>query len=171
MYDPLLWVRERREQGRILHRGTERYAVQLWELEAKLDVEDLIKRYACLGDRAKLAEMAALFTADGVFETAGGRRARGREGVLKLLEGTPNEDTSAGRPTAAASSAGGFVRHNMTNILVTIEGPERATASSYLFTINGGGFGASGRYRDRLMKTPEGWRFEYRSYRPDAPTG
>lgn len=61
------------------------------------------------------------------------------------------------------------MRHNATNIVIEGEG-DNATGSAFLIGYNtDGGYKVivTGRYRDELTRTPEGWRFTKRIFTMD----
>lgn len=116
-------------------------------------IRDLLARYTYNGDRGRVAELAACFTDKGVLEFPG--------------------DSPAGPEAIAASLSSGtrdprltFVRHHITNPLIAIEG-DSATARSYFTVHSNFGPDHSGTYDDRLVRTPQGWRFAHRRVRID----
>ena len=111
--------------------------MEVWELLARAEIEDLVKRYAWSGDAGRSAELADLFTEDGVLESAHGPHVEGRAAIRAHLDAI----AAAGRTAAAPT---GFVRHNISNILVTFESPERAVANSYQLI-------ATAQGRDRVL--------------------
>ena len=135
--------------------------MEIWELLARAEIEDLVKRYAYYGDAGKSADLADLFVEDGVLESAHGVSVEGRAAIRGHLDGVAAAGRSADAPT-------GFVRHNVSNVLVAFEGPERAVVNSYQLIVTAQGVD-SGRYRDTVVKTAEGWRFARRRSRLDRP--
>lgn len=118
-------------------------------------IRDLLARYTYNGDRGRLDAMTACFADDG---------------VLEYLDKAPK------RPAAieAALSSGTrdarltFVRHHITNPLITVEGDgDGATARSYFTVHSNFGPDHSGTYDDRLVRTAGGWRFAHRRVRID----
>jgi ketosteroid isomerase-like protein len=123
-------------------------------LLAEHEISRLITRFALLNDAADWAAVAATFTADGRFvRPAGGESAIGRDAILASF---------ASRPPRKS-------RHLITNILVDVMSPDEAAASSamLLTTAPAGEASAAspaliGGFRDRLARTPDGWRFAER---------
>jgi hypothetical protein len=116
-------------------------------------IRALLARYTYNGDRGRLADLAACFASDGVLEYPGAQ-ATGPEGIaVQLGSGKPNPDRT-------------FVRHHITAPLIEIAG-EAATARSYFLVVSNNGPDHSGTYDDRLVLTPDGWRFAHRRVRID----
>jgi 3-phenylpropionate/cinnamic acid dioxygenase small subunit len=121
------------------------------------ECQRVIVRYANLNDQRRWHEVAALYIEDGsmVRPSAPGEKIVGRAAILASLLARPAERAT---------------RHLCTNVEVTVEAPDAATASSTYLIYSGvqaeaGPPVSDGRppslceFRDRLRKTPEGWRF------------
>ena len=120
----------------------------------------LINHYANLADAHDWAAVAALYTADGRFArpSGDGGFVEGQQAIL---------DSFLARPARAQ-------RHVFANTVVTVEGPATARAGSAILLFQGepspeGGLPALsansplvGWYRDLIVLTPDGWRFEER---------
>ncbi len=132
---------------------------------AKAAITELIIRYAALSDAGDWGAVAALFTDDGRMSrpTAPDDFIVGRDAILAAFEA---------RPRRAA-------RHVVANVLVTLEQPTRACATSQLllFTAKPAADGGLpiqstapplvGTYEDRLVSDEHGWRFAERRGRLD----
>jgi 3-phenylpropionate/cinnamic acid dioxygenase small subunit len=117
------------------------------------DIRDLMTRYCFALDDYALAELAALFTADGVWQA-------------RYATATGPAEIEATLRRVAPNPADGHVqRHLNTNILITVDG-DRATARSYYTVVRPGADGPTvmvvGTYRDTLARTGDGWRFRER---------
>ena len=123
------------------------------------DCERLIKRYVNLNDRQDWPAVAALYTEDALFRRpSGGDPIEGRAAILAGF---------LARPARAQ-------RHVMANVVVDVEGAERARAFSVIVLYQGdpaadGELPAMsansplvGTYTDKLVRTDEGWRFAER---------
>ncbi len=123
-------------------------------LLAEHDIARLITRFALLNDTADWEAVAATFTGDGRFvRPAGGDPLIGRDAILASF---------ASRPPRKSC-------HLISNIVVDLTSVDEATArcSMLLYTAPAGESVASspaliGGFRDRLIRTPEGWRFAER---------
>jgi hypothetical protein len=56
----------------------------------------------------------------------------------------------------------------VSNLLIELEGPDRARARSYFLAVTDRGTDHWGRYRDDLLRTNDGWRFAHRRVRTDG---
>jgi len=132
------------------------------DLAVREAVRDLIARYTWAGDRGRSAELAALFSADGVLDVgAHGGRWEGAATIAAEL------DAVAVR-VAAAGDAPGPVRHHVSSTVIEVLGPDDATAASYFLVITTIGPDHWGRYRDRFARIDGHWCFVERMVRVDG---
>lgn len=127
------------------------------ELGDREAIRHLLARYTYNGDRGRLAELAACFAPDGVIEYPG-TRALGPRAIAEALDARGERDP---RLT--------FVRHHITNPLIELDG-DRASARSYFTVHANAGPDHAGVYDDKLVRTPDGWRFAHRRVRVDWQT-
>jgi ketosteroid isomerase-like protein len=122
----------------------------------------LIHRFAERNDARDVDAVAALFVEDAVFirPTAPDKPVKGREAIREQLRARP---------------PGRMTRHICANTVVTVVGPEEATATSYvlLFTAENAEGAALpvpadprqllGAYQDRFVRDRDGiWKFKER---------
>jgi len=123
----------------------------------------LVLRAAALADAGQAAQLAALFTPDGVLVRPSGDALEGRQAI---------EASYSQRP------AGRLTRHLVTNILVEVDSPSqaRALSSVLLWSANTDDepdrFGRPtrapqvvGEFQDSFALTDEGWRIAHRDAR------
>jgi uncharacterized protein (TIGR02246 family) len=127
-------------------------------LEEKDAIRDLMYRYCFETDRAADPDAwAALFTEDGIWDGAEFGRIQGRDGLRDFM-------------VKATSGGGAGFRHNMSNILIEVEG-ERAQARSYFLLVQVGKDGPkpfyAGYYEDRFVKQGGQWLFSERITCPE----
>jgi hypothetical protein len=122
------------------------------------DCRNLLFRHAQLSDQGRVAEAVDLFTPDGTW-IRGGKPYTGREQMLN----------SSGRPATAIS------RHLTSNTVVDVQDENHASAVSYYIVFRhdpgvpdaplplplGDAF-SMGEWHDKFVRTPDGWRFEFR---------
>ena len=118
----------------------------------KFAIQELIHRYCHIADYGPPEAMRELFTADGVFEApARGFNFRGVDALIEFFHSRRD-----------APSVG---RHIISNTVIEGGGNE-AQAISYLVVVSAEGSPRSiplfGRYKDRLLRTANGWRFTHR---------
>jgi uncharacterized protein (TIGR02246 family) len=118
----------------------------------KDEIRELLARYCFALDGDRFEEMAALFTPDGVWETAFGT-GTGRAGIV-----------------AQARSIATGVRpkrvHLTTNIVIELDGDTATARSNWALIQNtpgGPAIGSGGGYSDRLVKVDGRWLFRHRT--------
>lgn len=119
-------------------------------------ITDLIHRYATAIDTKDWALFECCFTADAVTDY-----------------GEIGQWNSAADITAFMTAAHVPMRdtkHMMHNVVVTMDGADRATAVTYVHTVQvleadpNGWIDAVGQYDDELVRTGEGWRIARRTF-------
>ena len=124
-------------------------------LLAEQEISRLITQFALLNDAGDWAAVAQTFTAEGKFiRPAGGDAITGREAIRASLESRPPRKSC----------------HLITNIVVDVSSPEEAGArcSMLLVAAPAGALDPAspaliGGFRDKLVRTPDGWRFAERT--------
>jgi SnoaL-like domain len=134
--------------------------VELWELSAREAIRETVAGYAHLVDSGRFDEVVQLFTADGVLEVHGSAPARGHEGLHAFF-------TGVGRDLASTSTVP-LIRHNTSNLSITLMSPSEATARCYFLAVTEHGVDHWGRYRDRLVPDGDRWLFAHRLVRTDG---
>jgi 3-phenylpropionate/cinnamic acid dioxygenase small subunit len=123
-------------------------------LEEKDAIREVLAEYCFRLDDGRFAEMAALFTENGTWDTAFGR-ATGRAAIAELARSL-RERAGDQRPRAA---------HLVTNISITLDGASARVRSNWTVVQNspvGPRIGSGGAYRDELVKEHAQWLFRYR---------
>jgi len=122
------------------------------DLAEKDAIREVMAEYCFRLDSDNPAEMAALFTADGTWDTAFGK-ATGRaeiEALVRRLRGT------SPRPRAI---------HHVTNIVIKLDGASARCFSNWVVVQNsdqGPCVGSGGSYTDDMVKQDDQWFFRYR---------
>jgi 3-phenylpropionate/cinnamic acid dioxygenase small subunit len=129
-------------------------------------IRTLIARIAHFADwQEDLERYLDLFTDDAVWEFPGadGQGAPGARVVGRAAIRADRQE----RRGAGFQGPGTDTRHLVTTVAVDADGGDAATADSYwLFfgeTSTAPTIRLMGRYRDRLVRTPEGWRLAHRT--------
>jgi len=126
----------------------------LSELADRLAIRELTARYNRAFDDVDPDAYARVFTEDGVLEVDGEPIA-GREALIETVRAT-----------------GYGIVHITSDAIVAIDG-DAAVQECTLLTArraqdrSENAFLATGRYRDELVRTPDGWRFKRRSVTMD----
>jgi len=117
----------------------------------KDEIRELLARYCFALDEGRFEDMAALFTPDGVWETAFGT-GRGREGIVAQAKSI----AMGPRPKRV---------HLTTNIVINLNGNAATVRSNWLLFQNastGPVIGSGGAYYDRVVKQGGQWFFAHR---------
>lgn len=122
--------------------------------EEKDAIREVLVEYCFRLDDGRFAEMAALFTENGTWDTAFGR-ATGRTAIAELAR---NIRAQAGdqRPRGI---------HLVTNIAIVLDGASARVRSNWTVVQNspeGPKIGSGGAYHDEMVKEGEQWLFRYR---------
>lgn len=120
-------------------------------MSEKDEIRELLARYCFALDDGRYANMAALFTEDGVWETAFGT-GRGRAGIVAQAESISTDP----RPRRV---------HQTTNIVIDLDGDAATVRSNWMMfvnTLSGPAISSGGAYEDRVVKVGERWLFQHR---------
>jgi SnoaL-like domain len=123
-------------------------------IEEKDAIREVLAEYCFRLDDGRYAEMAALFTENGTWDTAFGR-ATGRGPIAELARSI-RARAGDERPRAA---------HLVTNIAITLDGADARVRSNWTVVQNspeGPKIGSGGAYQDELVKVGGQWLFRYR---------
>jgi uncharacterized protein (TIGR02246 family) len=123
------------------------------ELEDKDAIREVMAEYCFRLDNDRFADMAALFTEDGTWDTAFGK-GTGRTGVEALVRSMRQSATV--RPRAI---------HHVTNIVIKLDGDSARAFSNWVVVQNGDHgptIGSAGSYADELVRQDGRWLFRYR---------
>ena len=123
-------------------------------VEDKDAIRELLAEYCFRLDDGRFAEMAALFTEDGTWDTAFGK-AVGPAAIAALAQSL-RERAGATRPRAV---------HLVTNIVIALDGDRAQARSNWMVIENsaaGPKIGSGGAYLDDIAKAAGRWRFGYR---------
>ena len=121
-------------------------------LEEKDAIREVMARYCFALDDGRFADMAALFTEDGTWDTAFGKGTGHAdiEALVRRIRGT------APRPRAI---------HHVTNLVIKLEGVTAKCFSNWMTVQNsdqGPKIESAGSYSDDLVKQNDQWQFRYR---------
>jgi hypothetical protein len=117
-------------------------------------IRELLAEYCFRLDDGRFADMAALFTENGTWDTAFGK-AVGRPAIAELAQSL-RERAGANRPRAV---------HLVTNIVIALAGEAAQVRSNWMVMQNspqGPIIGSGGAYLDELAKDGGRWLFRYR---------
>jgi len=127
--------------------------------EDRAAIEDLQARYLFALDFHDPDLYVSTFTEDGVLDYGSGD-VKGRQAIKDVIARMPNPAPVAGRRAAAA-------RHNISNIVIKVDG-DKAVGASYWFHYSNdnpdprGVFDGFGHYEDELVRVNGKWLFSKR---------
>jgi 3-phenylpropionate/cinnamic acid dioxygenase small subunit len=135
--------------------------VTLDELVAREALRELVAAYAHLADAGRLDAMLALFADDGVLRIDERPPLVGRDAIRAFLGGTRADVRATARTRP-------LIRHNVSNLRLTVDGPDAAHGDAYFLVVTDRGTDHWGRYRDRYVRVGDAWRFAERHVRVDG---
>jgi uncharacterized protein (TIGR02246 family) len=133
-----------------------------WLLD-RAQIRELTARYNRCFDDGDPDGFAALFTEDGVMEVEGTFRVDGRDALAEMVRHTPYGVVHV-TVDAIVTVTGDSAVQDVT--LVVLSRPAKDAPSGTRSK-----FSSSGRYRDDLVRTSDGWRFAKRTAILDGGLG
>ncbi|HET6506981.1 MAG TPA: nuclear transport factor 2 family protein [Baekduia sp.] len=132
---------------------------------ASAAIAELLHRYAWTYDAGDVAGAVACFVEEGTLTTV----VAGEEAAVR---GQAELEAFLGAARGARAERGEQPRHLVTNVVVSLEDDGAAPrVEAYMTLILTGADGArvecTGVYEDRVVETPDGWRFRSRHLRFD----
>lgn len=136
--------------------------MDLWELEARECIRDLVARYNANGDAGRFEQMLAVFADDAVMEVRAGdgprRRFEGRAAIAGLFE-----ETVAGFAAAPGAADGPrYLRHFVATHQIDLLDRAHARGRSYFFVVMPHGPDHWGRYLDEYGMRGGRWVITHR---------
>ncbi len=140
----------------------------LEELASREAIRDTMARYTMAGDRLRLEDFLAVFTADAIFESEhvpeeDHFRYVGREDIARWMSRWSDRARDADAPTHAAT----FVRHHLATSQVEFTAEDRARARTYWTAYTDIGPDHCGYYLDELRREDGLWLISHRRVRLD----
>jgi len=132
--------------------------MELWELEAREQIRELVARYNGLGDVGRIDPMLQLFAADAVLHV-GFRSYRGEREIRSLFE-------RAALSTRARE--GGQLRHFTATHQIDLASPHSARGRCYYLVLTERGLDHWGRYIDEYRRDDGSWRIATRRVEVDG---
>ena len=123
------------------------------QLEEKDAIREVMAEYCFRLDNDRYAEVAALFTEDGTWDTAFGK-GTGRREIEALVQRIRQSGTARQRAIL-----------HVTNIAIKVDGTGATAFSNWVVVQNGAQgpkIGSAGSYADELVKQDGTWLFRYR---------
>ena len=136
------------------------------ELLAREAIRDTLAKYNVSGDRLRVDDYAACFTADGIIEAehrdpAFAFRYEGREAIRAWQQRWRDAAATGGVHRAT------FARHHLSTCKIDLTGPETASVRTYWAAWTDAGPDHAGYYLDDFRKVGEEWLIAHRRVRLD----
>ena len=125
-----------------------------WLLD-RTRILELTARYNRCFDDGDPDGFAAAFTEDGVMEVEGTFRVQGREALAEMVRHTPHGVVHV-TVDATVEVDGDTAVQDVKLLVLSRPAPDAAPGSKSKLT-------NTGRYHDKLVRTPDGWRFAHRT--------
>ena len=142
--------------------------MELWELDARESIRDLVTRYNSNGDSGRFPQVLELFAPDAVMEIVGSDGGitayRGRDEIATIFTGTKERwAESAGRRGAPA-----YIRHCVFTHQVDLLDRTHARGRCYFQVLMAHGLDHWGRYIDEYEQRDGRWLFTVRRVTTDG---
>ena len=124
--------------------------MEVWELDAREQIRDLVAAYNAHGDRGRFDELLALFAHDASMDIGDGAIYEGVNAIRSIFTDTRDSVVDAAGPK--------FLQHHTTGLLLAVADREHATGHAYFTVMTDRGIDHWGRYQDayRLVTTHGG---------------
>src|SRR4051812_46114578 len=121
----------------------------------RVEIEELLARYSTALDSRDWHLLSTVFLPDATCDYGAGRHPEGLGAITDFIRGTIGDLDAT--------------QHLVGNVVIDVRGDE-ATADCYLIsqhirkgTAGGDHYFLGGRYSDRVVRTPAGWRISHRT--------
>lgn len=142
--------------------------MELWELEARESIRDIVTRYNANGDTGRFPQVLELFADDAVMETVtpdGTPRVyRGRDQIAGLFTGTRDRWSAS----AERRSAPAYIRHCVFTHQIDLVDRTHAKGRCYFQVLMAHGLDHWGRYIDEYELRDGRWLFTHRKVTTDG---
>lgn len=132
-------------------------ALSLQQITDRIEIEELLARYARALDRRQWADLEAIFTPDGEFDAGGLGHPHGPTAIREMIEGTIGHLDATqhlvGKSIIEFSADGDSAEVRTYLISQHIRESTPGPVKHYFL---------GGEYADRVVRTPDGWRIAYR---------
>ena len=138
--------------------------MELWELEARESIRNLVVRYNSNGDSARFDSVLELFAPDAVMELHDGVLYEGLDQIKTIFTGTKGRFADFGLATGKPF----YMRHSTTTHQVDLLDQTHATGRCYYSVIMPHGLDHWGRYIDKYERRDGKWLFTNRKVTMDG---
>jgi hypothetical protein len=136
--------------------------MELWEIEARESIRDLVGRYNANGDSGRIDPLMELFAEDAVMVLAPDTEYKGKAAIRDMFSGIASgtrEQLDVGFK---------FIRHYTATHQIDVLGPDQAKGRCYYAVLTDRGLDHWGRYIDEYRRIDGRWRFWRRTCTTDG---
>lgn len=128
--------------------------MDLWELEARESIRDLVARYNANGDSGRFDQVMDCFATDAVMQAGDGNECRGTDEIRTIFTGA--------RDNANWGDHAVYLRHMTATLQIDVVDRSRAKSRCYYAVITDIGLDHWGRYIDEYKTVDGVWKFAER---------
>lgn len=148
--------------------------MELWELNARESIRDLVARYNATGDSGRFDPLMELFWEDAEMDISTGTFV-GHDEILSIFTGTAErwsgDGTSGSGSDAAGVPVATHVRHNVSTLVIDMIDETHAKGYCYFSVVMPHGLDHWGRYFDKFEARDGVWKFARRKVVGDGSQG
>lgn len=141
--------------------GGNTHGMELWELEAREHIRDLVARYNANGDSGRFDDVMDLFAPDASMEVDGIRHD-GLDAIRSVFTTARGDLTEETVPR--------YLRHFTATLQIDVTSPTAARSRCYFEVLMTHGLDHWGRYLDEFAAVDGHWRFARRRVLVDGRT-
>jgi hypothetical protein len=128
--------------------------VELWELEARESIRDLVARYNANGDTGRLDQVMECFAPDAVMQAGDMDECHGREEIRTIFTRARDGAEWGDHPV--------YLRHMTATLQIDVLDRDHAKARCYYAVLTDIGLDHWGRYVDEFKTVDGEWKFSRR---------
>ena len=136
--------------------------MEVWELDAREQIRDLVAAYNAHGDRGRFDALLALFADDASMDIGDGATYEGADAIRSIFTDTRDSVVDVDGPK--------FLQHHTSGLLLAVADRVHATGHAYFTVMTDRGIDHWGRYQDAYRLVGDAWQFASRRVRTDGRT-
>ena len=129
--------------------------MDVWELEARESIRDIVARYNANGDSGRFDDVMVLFAPDAVMQVGEGPALTGPDAIRTIFTGARERMDRFGQHRK-------YLRHMTSTLQIDLIDRSSATSRCYYAVLTDIGLDHWGRYLDRYRTVDGAWRFANR---------
>ena len=134
--------------------------MELWELEARESIRDLVARYNANGDTGRFDQVMECFAPDAVMQAGDAEECRGLEEIRTIFTGARDQASWGDHPV--------YLRHMTATLQIDVIDRSHAKSRCYYAVLTAIGLDHWGRYIDEFKPVDGVWKFSNRKVTIDG---